>query len=205
MATLCLVCVGAWLAGPGCATVRVTDPPRTADEQFLMSEAVRRAVADLSFSALQNREVYVDSTYLYEGNFPTSEQSFMLGELRNQMLIEGAALADSRTEAEVIVEVRSGAIGINRQEFLLGFPGVRAPIGDVNVGDADVPVILPELAIVKSRTQRGYASVSITAYFADTGELVTSSGPFVGRTVRTDYWFFGIGPRTNGTIPPAEE
>ena len=55
----------------GCATVRVTDPPRTADEQFLESVAIRQAVGDLSFVALRDTKVYVDSTYLYDGNFPS--------------------------------------------------------------------------------------------------------------------------------------
>jgi len=190
----------------GCATLRVSDPPRTADEQFLQSEAISQAIAELSFVALRDQRVYVDSTYLYEGNFPSSEQSFLLGELRNRMLIEGAAVAQSRSEADVILEVRSGAIGVNRSDFLLGFPGVNGPIGQVEAtGSVDVPVILPELAILKSRTQSGYASVSVTAYFADTGELVASSGPFVGKTQRVDYWFFGLGPRTSGNIRPAED
>lgn len=195
----------AFVAAAGCAEVRVTNTPRTADEQFLQSAAINRAVADLSFVALRDKRVFVDSTYLYDGNFPSSEQSYLLGELRNRLLIEGAAIADSRQEAEVILEVRSGAIGVNRSDFLLGFPGVNLPVGSVEAGAVDVPVLLPEISIVKRRTQLGFASVSITAFFADTGELVASSGPFVGRTERVDYWFFGLGPRTTGNIPPAEE
>lgn len=191
--------------GGGCATIRVTDPPRTADEQFLQSEAVREAVAQLSFAPLRDRRVYVDSSYLFDGNFPSFEQTFLLGELRNKALIEGVALTDSYAEADIILEVRSGALGINRSDFLLGFPGINAQVGRVDVGSYEAPVILPELAIVKNLKQRGYASVSVTAYWRDTGELVASSGPFVGRTIRVDYWFFGIGPQTTGDIPPVEE
>ena len=36
------------------------------------------------------------------------------------------------------------------------------------------------------------------------GELVDSSGPFVGRTLREDWWILGFGPRTIGDIPPAQ-
>ncbi len=200
-----LIAVGLTVASlAGCATLRVTDPSRTADEQFLQSEATRKAIAQLSFVPLRDRRVYVDSTYLFDGNFPNAEQSFLLGELRNRMLIEGVTLANSFDEAEIVVECRSGAIGVNRSEFLLGFPGVNAEIGRLNAGNVEAPVILPELAIVKNRRQNGFASVSITAYWRDTGDLVASSGPFVGRTERTDYWFFGIGPQTTGNIPPAE-
>ena len=63
----------------------------------------------------------------------------------------------------------------------------------------------PELAIVKTTRQRGYAAVAFVAYWNDTGELVANSGPFIGRTEREDFWFFGLGPRTVGTIPPAEQ
>lgn len=189
----------------GCATVRVTDPPRTADEQFLQSVAVTRAIADLSFVSLRDKRVFVDSQYVYSQFFPSDEQIFLVGELRNRLLIEGAALTEERDKAEVIVEVRSGAVGVNRSDFLLGFPGVNIPVGTVDAGSIDVPVIIPELAILKRRRQSGYASVSITAFFADTGELVASSGPSIARTQRVDYWFFGLGPRTTGDIPPAED
>jgi len=42
------------------------------------------------------------------------------------------------------------------------------------------------------------------AYRADTGEYLTSSGPYIGRTIRDDFWLFGVGPRTVGNIPPTE-
>ena len=192
------------LGSGGCATIRVTNPPRTADEQFLQSVAIRRAVSKLSFASLRDRNVYVDSSYLFDGNFPSNEQSFLLGELRNKALIEGVSLKDSYAEADIILEVRSGAIGVNRSDFLLGVPGLNAQVGTVDVGSANVPLILPEVAIVKTLEQRGYASVSLTAYWRDSGDLVASSGPFVGETERKDVWFLGIGPSTTGTIPPAE-
>ena len=198
--------VGALAAGvaPGCATLRVSDPPRTADEQFLQSEAAREAIAQLSFAALRDRRVYVDAAYLFDGNFPSNEQSFLLGELRNRMLIEGVSVANTYGEADIVLEVRSGAIGVNRQEYVLGVTGQALPVGSVDAGSVDIPIVLPEFAIVKNLQQRGFVSVSITAYWRETGELVAASGPFVGRTERTDFWFFGIGPRTAGDIPPAE-
>ena len=200
-----LFALAAGILAGGCATVRVTDPPRTADEQFLQSLATSRAIEQLSFVSLRDKRVFVDVQYVYDSLFPTAEQIFLVGELRNRLLIEGAAVTEERGEAEVILEVRSGAIGVNRSDFLLGFPGVNVPVGTVEAGTVDVPVLIPELSIVKRRTQRGYASVSITAYFADTGELVASSGPSVERTIRQDYWFLGLGPRTTGDIPPAED
>ncbi len=197
----------------GCATIRVTDPPRSADEQFLQSEAIRQAIAQFSFSSLRDRRVFLSDQYLMTtdnlqvegiGAVPEYERLFLLGELRNRMLIEGVELASTIDTSDIVLEVRSGAVGVNRSDFLLGVPGTDVAVGDVEVSGNQIPVILPELAIVKNVKQRGFASVSITAYWRDTGNLVASSGPFVGRTIRTDYWFFGLGPRTSGDIPPVE-
>jgi hypothetical protein len=157
----------------------------------------------LSVTALRDRRVFVDSTYLYSG-VPSPDQTFLLGEIRARLLGGGVRLAQDRSRAEIVLEVRSGALGIDRTEYLLGIPSVY--LSGTNTGVAgDVPLSTPELAIVKNTKQQGFAGVALTAYWADSGELVASSGPFVGRTIREDFWFFGIGPRTVGNIPPAEK
>lgn len=185
----------------GCATIRVTDPPRTADEQFLLSTAAARAIAQLSTDALRDRKVWVDSAY-----FGAPEQAFVVGELRAKLLLGGVRLVPDRKDAQIVVELRSGGVGINRTEFLLGLPSI--PIPGINSGSGSiataVPFLTPELAILKNTKQRGFAAVAYVAYWADTGEVVTSSGPFIGRTIRDDSWFFGAGPRTVGNVPPTE-
>lgn len=189
-------------AAPGCTTIRVTDPPRTATEQFLLSVATVQAIEQLSAIPLRDREVYLDWSYLTGPFPPTNEWAYLVGELRAMMLSQGVRLVSSRDQAEIVVEVRSQGVGIDRYEFLLGIPSV--PLGAVTSTGDDVPLATPELAIVKSTRQFGYASVALVAYWRDTGELVGSSGPFLGRTSREDFWFFGVGPRTVGDIPPAQ-
>lgn len=190
-------------AGAGCASIRVTDPPRTATEQFLMTAAVQRAVDQLSMEAMRDRNVFIESQYLTSTTQPTYEHSFMLGELRARLLMAGARLANQREKATVIIEVRSGAVGIDRENFLLGIPSAYWP-GSLTGGADAAGLSTPELSIVKSTKQKGYASVAIVAFWADTGAIIASSGPFVGRTLREDWWFFGTGPRTIGNIPTTE-
>jgi hypothetical protein len=188
--------------GGGCATIRVTDPAQTATEQFLRNVASTRAIDQLSIEPLRDHKIYLDSTYLITiSQFPT-EYSFMLGELRAKLLLGGVRLMERREDSQITVEVRSQGCSIDRLEFLLGIPALY--ITGTSVTN-NVPVATPELAFVKSTRQRGYTSVAFVAYWNDTGELVASSGPFIGRTSREDFWFFGIGPRTIGTIPPAEQ
>lgn len=177
-----------------CASNRVTDPPRTATEQFLLSKAASEAVEELSFDVLRGRRVFVDTSY-----FAASEQAFVLGEVRAKLLLAGVQLARDVEEAQVVLEVRSGGVGIDRNDFLLGIPSLQLAPGQNAATSA--PLVTPELALLKNRYQTGVASVSYVAYWADTGEVVASSGPFIGRSVRDDWWFFGAGPRSTGNIP----
>ena len=187
--------------GFGCATIRVTDPPRTATEQFLMTEASTRAIEQLSSNALRDRLVYVDSTYL-----SVTEQQFLLGELRARLLATGVRLVPSREGAQIVLEVRSGGVGIDRHDYLLGVPSVvLSQGGSTGPSVGGVPLITPEIAIIKNIKQRGFASVAFVAYWANSGELLTSSGPFIGRTLREDYFLFGTGPRTVGNVPTTEQ
>jgi hypothetical protein len=202
--------------------VRVTDPPRTATEQFLLSGSVQDAVAELSMDGLRDQLVFVDTTYLtgdppplagapqiIERTRPDQDLLFLLGELRSRMLKEGIRLTGKRDDATVIVEVRTGGVGIDRYEFLLGIPSVSATTaaggGSSAAAATGVPIVLPEVAILKSTRQLAFSSVAIVAYRNDGGELVAQSGPFVGRRRRADYWILGTGPNTVGDIPPAEK
>ncbi len=200
----------------GCTTVRVTDPPRTATEQFLISGSISEAVNALSMDGLRDQLVYLETAYLtgdpppssgvrnqiIDRTRPNQDFTFLLAELRARMLREGVRLTETRDEATVVVEARTGGVGIDRYEFLLGFPSVWVT---GSVGTGEVPVLTPELALLKSTRQLAYSSVAFVAYRTKGGELVSQSGPFVGKRMRADYWILGTGPNTVGDIPPAEK
>src|SRR5918998_1687364 len=103
------------LTSGGCATIRVTDPPRTATEQFLLTESARKAVAELSLEGLRDQLVWMETLYLTGLSQPSLEHTFLLGELRARLLREGIRLAPKREGATVILEVRSGGVGVDRR------------------------------------------------------------------------------------------
>lgn len=185
------------LLGAGCANLRVTDPSRTATEQFLLSEAAKKAVAPMSFDLLHARRAYVDSTY-----FASVDKDFVLGELRSKLLLSGVQLVDKREEAEVVIEVRSAGLGIDRYESLFGIPSLGGPAGAA--GAPVGTIVTPEVALTKKVRQIGFASVAYVAYWVDTGQVLASSSPLVGRAYREDWWLLGFGPNTLGTIPPVD-
>lgn len=208
---LLFVCVA-----PGCATIRVTDPYRTATEQFLMSQAVSRAISQLNVDALRDRKVWIETGYFTGAEkvnvngeerqrlFTSAEQAFATGEIRERLLLAGTRLVPDRKDADIVLEIRSGGIGIDRLENLIGIPATVLSGAVSGTSAGGVPVATPEIALYKNTRQRGYASISFVAYRADTGEYVTSSGPYIGRTLRDDFWLFGAGPRTVGNIPTTE-
>ena len=192
------------LAG-GCATVRTTDPLHTGTEQFLLSGAAQSAVDQVSADTLRDRIVYIDTTYLTTAWQTAPELSYLIGQFRAKLLEGGARLVEKREAAQIVIEIRSGGVGIDRLEFLLGIPAVGvSSIAGATAAAQGASIITPELAILKSTRQYSFASVAFVAYWADTGELLTSSGPFVGKRFREDWWLFGTGPRTIGDIPPTE-
>ena len=179
----------------GCANVRITDPARTATEQFLLSQAAVKAVDLLSFEAIQGRTIYLDAEH-----FSPAEKDFALSEFRAKLLLSGVSIAPKKEDAEIIVEVRSGGVGIDRYESLFGIPSFVTPTSLTST----ITLVTPEIAITKKIRQIGFASVSYIAYWADTGEVVASSGPAIGKSNREDWWLFGFGPSTIGDIPPVD-
>lgn len=199
----------------GCATIRVTDPPRTATEIFLQTVATDEAISQLSFDALRDRKVYLQTAYLTattqpsdlhesltaDVKVPSDINLYLVGDLRAKLLLAGVRLVKREQDADIIMEVRSQGVSNERIEFLLGLPATS--VSGLFSG-SPLAGTTPQLAIVKNTKQLGFASVAYIAYWRDTGEVVAASGPFVGRTIRSDTWFFGYGPRTTGNIPPAE-
>ncbi|MGE5297273.1 MAG: DUF6655 family protein [Solirubrobacterales bacterium] len=184
----------------GCATQRVTDPQRTATEQFLISEAVREAVAPLSFDILHGRQVFVDDRF-----FTSSDKAFVLGELRAKLLLAGVQLTLDVRDAEIILEVRSPGVGIDRYDSLIGIPAIGAVAGTASTtGGVPASIVTPEVAIVKEIRQVSFAGVAYVAYWSNTGEVAASGGPSIGRAYRDDWWVLGFGPRTLGNIAPVE-
>jgi len=206
----------------GCTTIRVVDSPSTADLDFLLTGAATEAVSKLSTDSLRDRIVFVDTSWLIPttkptANFPVEnelarqpplEYLFLIGEMRAKLLKSGVRLVDSKDKAQVVLELRAGALSANHLEYLLGLPASLIPAsltGAATGSGASVTVETPELSILKSTKQYGWASVAFVAYWADTGELLSVSGPELGHTSREDYWIFGTGPRTIGDIPPAQK
>jgi len=188
--------LGALIAGlamslPGCGTTRVTDTSRTATEQLLISRAVDDVVSQVDFRILAGYKVYFDPQYIEK----TVDGGYLVSSLRQQLLAHGALLQEDRAKAAVVVEARSGSIGTDRQDVLIGVPQMTLPA--LYPG---VPSLIPEIPVAKKTRQRGVAKIAVYAYHRTTGRPVWQSGTVQTDATARDTWVLGAGPFRRGTL-----
>jgi hypothetical protein len=183
----------------GCNELRTTDPGATATEQFLQTQAAAAAVGRLSAATLRDRRVFVDARFL-----ETPQKAYLTAAVRSHLLREGVRLVEEPEASEIVVELRSQGVGIDRLDAFVGLPSVLVPAETDSGGLGVDNLVTPEIAFYKRIEQRGYAAVAYTAYWRNGGELAGASGPSYGYTLRTDVWIFGIGPNTTGNVTTAE-
>lgn len=177
----------------GCGTTKWSDSPRTATEQLLISDAVDRAVSDIDFSALANRSVYLDTRFIVT----TLDQNYVTSTLRQHMLASGCVIKDKAEESDYVVEVRTGSLGTNRNDVLVGVPATNLPTaGFTPTGNASIP----EIALAKTTNQQAVCKIAVFAYDRMTGRPVWQSGNRKVASTAKDRWLLGTGPFQRGSI-----
>jgi hypothetical protein len=155
----------------GCTTGRQTDPPRTATEQLLISTAADRAAASIALDLGPERKCFLDAT-----NFEGLDGKYAIAAIRSSLLKKGTRFVGDKKDADTIVEIRSGALSIDKHDTLVGIPSVDIPIPLAgNFGT-------PEIALYKSEEQEGIAKFAATAYDAKDGRFLGESTPPLGRS-----------------------
>ena len=155
----------------GCSTGRETDPPRTATEQLLISTAADRAAAGIVLQLGPERKAFLDAT-----NFEGLDGKYAIAAIRSSLLKKGTRIVADKKDADTVIEIRSGALSIDKHETLVGIPSVDIPIplaGDFGT---------PEVALYKSEEQEGVAKFAATANAAKDGRFLGESTPPLGRS-----------------------
>ncbi len=180
-------------AAGGCGTTKWSDSPRTATEQLLISDAVDRAISAIDFGPLADKDVYLDTRYIVTA----LDQNYVISTLRQHMLASGCIIKDKPEDADYVVEVRSGALGTNRQDLLFGIPATNLPtVGLLPMGTASIP----EIALMKRTNQAAVCKIAVYAYHRMSGRPVWQSGNREIASRAKDSWFLGAGPFQRGSI-----
>jgi hypothetical protein len=166
-----LFLIFAALAGSGCASYKSTSPPRSATEQLLLSTAVDRAMASADLALFANQKVFLDTTY-----FDSYDSKYAIGEIRDALSRAGALLEANVKDANVIIEIRAGALSTDSLDTLIGVPNTGLPIPLAGT------VSIPELALYKKETQFAYAKIALLAYANQSRAHIFSSGSLAGKS-----------------------
>lgn len=186
---LCLLLVA--VVAAGCGTRRITDTPRTASEQLLVSASIDQAVAQLDYTPLAGRTVFFDVS-----NVDRVDKSFLVATVRLRAWQAGVKVVDKADAADLVAEVRCGSVGLDRNDFILGIPAANLP----NPMGGTLPV--PEAAVFKSIKQAGASRVTLVVYKRESREFVYASGPKYGFSDQNSWWFVGAGPFKSDNVTP---
>ena len=179
----------ALLAGltSGCVNKqRMTQPAQSVGEQLLLSTAIDRTLSELDMEAigrLKGFKVYLSTTYL-----KALDQEYLIGSLRDLLFSSGVLVLDDPEQAQMIVEVRSGANSLDSATVTAGIAEDQALPNPVT----GAPVALPELALFKKQNNVSVTTVALVAYHADTRVHVFSSGTLLGGAYDRHYQILGL-------------
>lgn len=172
----------ALLLAAACSKVVETLPERTATEQLLISTALDKAVSKLQMPLPGDAKVYLDSS-----RFEAYDRGYAIAALRARILRDGAALAERREDAAVILEARSGALSINDREDIVGLPAFELPIPLAGVFET------PQIAVFKRSEQVGVAKLGLAGYWRESGKAIFAGAPAYGLAWYDRYSVIGYG------------
>jgi len=165
---------------------RMTQPAQSVGEQLLLSTAIDRTLSELDMEAigrLKGFKVYLSTTYL-----KALDQEYLIGSLRDLLFSSGVLVVDDPVQAQMIVEVRSGANSLDSATVTAGIAEDQALPNPVT----GAPVALPELALFKKENNVSVTTVALVAYHADTRVHVFSSGTLLGGAYDRHYQILGL-------------
>jgi len=131
----------------GCGARAVSNTPRTAIEQLLLSGAVDRALEKFELPELAGRKVYLDFD-----NLKAYDVEYIKVAARARFAELGATLAAKPDDADCIAEFASGGLGIEYKTSMVGLPAIPIP---------QAPIPMPELTASRSVEQTGILKLLI--------------------------------------------
>jgi len=169
---------------PGCTTARQSNTARTAREQLLISNAVDQALSKVDFASFQGQRVLVEEKYL-----DCTDKGYVIGSIRHRLMLNGASIAAKPEEADVVMELRSGAVGTDDADSYLGIPQIVLP----------GMLTLPEVKLVTRTRQSALAKIGLVAYDAKSHQLLGAGGVSSSQSDDNNLFVLGIGPFQSGT------
>jgi hypothetical protein len=194
--------------------------PRTAVEQVLLTQAIERALVNMTIQLPDGVNVEVDATGLDSDrsrlrmtgsdvgtstsgatnnlgtmNTPSREIRYIRDTVAAELGRRGYRVRDSGTESPYLIRVMAESFGTMQGVSFFGMPAVQSVL---------IPFALPELILYRHVKQSAYARLHLDVYDDRTGEFLGSTAKLVGRSYYDQYTilFFITWKVTDITAPP---
>ena len=169
----------------GCTTSSKSNTARTATEQLLISDSVDQVLDRTNFTPFADQPVFLETKYL-----DSVDKNYIVGSLRHRLIRNGAILVDTVDKADVIMEVRSGALGTDDTQSFVGIPELVLP----------GVLTLPEVRLLTRNAQQATAKIGLVAYDAKSMRMLGEGGVSVAQAHDSKLFVMGVGPYRNGNI-----
>ncbi|HWF62116.1 MAG TPA: hypothetical protein VN666_17660 [Nitrospira sp.] len=177
----------------GCSLEQeVSRTPRTAVEQVLLTQAVEKALVNLSVrlpegvnvdmdvTGLESDRSRLDMTNADQGtiNHPSRDILYIRDAVAAELGRRGYRVSAQGAESPYLVRVMAESFGTMQGNVFVGMPPVQSVL---------IPFSLPELTLYKRQSQSGYVRLHLDVYDNRTGEFLGSTPKLVGRAYFNQY------------------
>lgn len=169
----------------GCTTAQTSNTARTSTELMLLSNAVDQSLDKMDFNSFRGYAVHLSDKYV-----DCVDKNYVVAATRHRILNAGARLVDKPEDADVVLELRAGAVGTASASSYLGVPEIVLP----------GMVTLPEVRLVERKAQQGIAKLGLVAYDPKTNQIIGAGGTSLARSDDSNWYVVGIGPWQNGSV-----
>ncbi|MET0516390.1 MAG: hypothetical protein ABW047_13810 [Nitrospiraceae bacterium] len=194
----------------GCAVEQeISRTPRTAVEQLLLTEAIERALKNLTVTLPPQASLYLEVSgfYLDRARLDIRDQTYGTLEqpsldflfVRDAVAVAlgrmGYRIRRREDQPAYLARVSIESLGTMQGLVFFGMPPIQSLI---------IPFALPEIVLYKHVDQSGYARLHIDLFDHATGEYKGSSATVIGRTGHDQYTmlFFITWVQTDLTATP---
>ncbi|SFJ69899.1 DUF6655 family protein [Planctomicrobium piriforme] len=169
----------------GCASATTSNTARTSTEQLLVANAVDQSLDKVNFTSFNDTNVYLQEKYV-----DCVDKNYVIASTRHRLLSAGARIVDAPEKADVVVEIRTGAVGTTSANAFVGTPEVSLP----------GMLTIPEVKLMERRKQQAVAKLGLVAYDPKTSEIYGSGGTSLSRSNDNNWFFAGVGPYQSGSV-----
>ena len=163
----------------GCAAERATSPARSATEELLISSAADRAAEKLAEQVPAGLKVLLGTT-----SVASVDERYATAAIRDRFMRRGVILVDDKASADMVIEVRTGALSTDERSFYLGTPPIQLPAVP-GVAATGIPV--PSLSVFKRSQTKATAKFEAIGYDSKTGELMVATEAQYGHSEKVDW------------------